>query len=1747
MFTAFFLRSAVAMIWLSCLPIAILSAAARVFGAITSLICCAGCILPRGLSANRPLFLWIFLVALLCTLPAVAAAPPETSGPLSRGLSPAEIAAALTAGSAVRSVATPCRRRLGHIPSPADTGHHAIPLATDLLRPRPQAASSADPPLPGSSRISLADTVPVTSYQASCLGLQSCLPSHGFGYDPDLDWLDNDLCSLVESGRVKEPVLGAVLRTVCWHDAGQPAPDSLAIYTDGSAPRDPLDPSPCAWSFNVWALCGGARYFVGHSEAVATHLGTPWYLGECRHDALTAELMALCWALAWLIEVGHRFAVPEVVLLDPPNRLWEQIKNTNSFPVLRVLCGILPQRFFRYITSSLGNELADLFSKWVRCLSDDPWQRCLPQWVSAFAAHDLRQWAWTFFCSGPDMLSCYTFESEARRLQSHRALPAVAPMQGIRTTTRPAEDVRCDLRVVSFNVLTMRDPTLPGHGAVTTTLSNDVGFRLFGRKHVLQRSLEEYSPNIVGFQETRLPDDITQHDDSYYIFQSRANDQGVGGCALWLSRRIPYATQGSESLVFHPSHVTVVGFSYRHLIVQISAPRLQLMVAVLHAPSLSKHPYAEVSSFWDQRCREISRRPDGSDFLILVDANARLGSAVSDSVGDHDGEEEQEAGSLFHTFVIQLGGYVPATFSAHHQGPSTTWRSALGGRHRIDYIVTPQAWSTYGLTTSVLQNFEALQLREDHKPVALSCAFGYKGKPTSYTDSRRRAIRPGLPRTTTESARVSGAFAHIPCLPWSLDVDLHCQVLSQSWCAAGTQLLDDAAIAPRAPYVPPEALPIIQRRRALCVYLRQEEKETCRRRLLIGFAAFRLACSGGRFTAAARATADHWIAAMDHSIAVAWAYFRDHGLQLRRLAAIRRAFPAARSAKRSGTCPLPALELPSGELATTASERAACWRNHFADQEAGVEVTPSEYVAAFQQYHRPCEHFVFDASVLPGLLQTESIILSLKNGKACGPDGVTAEILKLRPALSARELLPLMLKSSLSIREPVAWRGGDLVLVAKKAGVALTCSHYRSVLVANVMGKVYHRGIRSHLTPLLEESQPPLMAGATAGAGIEIPVLAIKSFQLLMGAQRRPWAVVFFDLQTAYYAVLRQTIAGNVESDASLLQLLHKLRLPPQALTELKDKLHLLAELPTLGASEHLHSLVRDLFTGTWFRVSGDAVLTLTKRGSRPGDPLADALFAVTLSAYLKSVSQALGEADMLPDLPHCRNRPLWADDDSASCLGSPAWADDFTLPQTGTSHTDLVVRVARCTQLVVTHGRSLGMTIKFGVDKTAALCCSSVERFAMPQFQVNDEGLHLLPALFICLSYRHLGGIVVSNCATAPDLHFRYSRAAGLARSLRRRLFSSPAFDLATRRVLLRSLVVSKFVHTSASLVLRTAESNRLWERYYVALLRNLLKRVSAEKQAHSYEVLRTARAASPPLALAKARAQFLVRLFRNGPLALRVFLHDHWVTHPASSWLGQLESDVRCVGAFVPTALTFFRPQHLVADLLEATFERPKWWLQQVTAAERAFLLDLEAWRVQRLHSVADRRPTVPRPFICDTCGDGFVLRKHLHAHMARSHRQFAPARHYAVSDTCISCIKWFRNVTQVQMHLRHAPECLRRASRLIPPLSIEDVRRLEAPDKQRQKLIAAGRWQAFQALPGPRPAPVTFGPRLPTAAERRPDNYLSEDVDLASLVVRFEPRESDIAWVDRHIASASVEGVRESACRFWLKKPSLSHQNS
>ncbi|CAE7291037.1 zntD [Symbiodinium sp. CCMP2592] len=656
---------------------------------------------------------------------------------------------------------------------------------------------------------------------------------------------------------------------------------------------------------------------------------------------------------------------------------------------------------------------------------------------------------------------------------------------------------------------------------------------------------------------------------------------------------------------------------------------------------------------------------------------------------------------------------------------------------------------------------------------------------------------------------------------------------------------------------------------------------------------------------------------------------------------VRRAFPKAASAKRSRFTPLPAVALPNGELAVTSADRAARWQSHFAAQECGRPVTPAAYSEQFADTTKRPQSTaptVFDRGLLPSLAELEASVLQLKRGKAAGADG----------------LLPLFVKSLLTLREPVEFKGGALMTLAKKAAAAFTCDRYRSILLSS-----------------------DLMGGVQPGVGVDSIAAAVRSFQAHVGEHP---AVVFFDVRAAYYQVVRDA-----------------------ALAELHDHLVTLIHIVDNGGSAHLEAITRELFAGTWFRLDQHVDLVATSAGVRPGDPLADVFFGLSFSAYIRSVQDSLRSQGLVTVLPPCATS-LPVDGLSVSRELPPAsWADDFAAMLSAAGPAQVVHKVTATTTAFLTHATSIGMQLSFAVDKTAALLPPQV-LFAgvceppLPDgvdkehaILVRDDITQCSVRLPAVQAYKHLGGIVTCTASLLPEIYYRFSQCTWTLRPLRGTLFGNPSIPLPLRRTLLGSLVATKFTFGSATMELHVACQWRLWARLYTSIWKAMQPRSSAAQKIHSYEVLRQACALAPPLALAKARGSLYLRVLEHGPSTLLQLWWLQWESSPSRSWLAMLRGDLDYVALYCPAVRLLLDSECPLHALTEAMLQDRTWWRRQINAAARLYFEDLDRWARRRAETpsgAASLSPRADAEYQCPFCPAGFPLKKHLSVHIARRH---------------------------------------------------------------------------------------------------------------------------------------------------------------
>ncbi|CAE7294905.1 unnamed protein product, partial [Symbiodinium sp. CCMP2456] len=111
-----------------------------------------------------------------------------------------------------------------------------------------------------------------------------------------------------------------------------------------------------------------------------------------------------------------------------------------------------------------------------------------------------------------------------------------------------------------------------------------------------------------------------------------------------------------------------------------------------HAPHRA-HDADTRGRWWDETSRVCNHCCSQGDWLLLLDANCRVGSVESPFIGSHDADAEDDAGELLHSLLGQLQCWLPATFESNMFGPGgTLLQKCTRELQRSDYVALPVSW-----------------------------------------------------------------------------------------------------------------------------------------------------------------------------------------------------------------------------------------------------------------------------------------------------------------------------------------------------------------------------------------------------------------------------------------------------------------------------------------------------------------------------------------------------------------------------------------------------------------------------------------------------------------------------------------------------------------------------------------------------------------------------------------------------------------------------------------------------------------------------------------------------------------------------------------------------------------------------------------------------------------------------------------------------------------------------------------------
>lgn len=308
------------------------------------------------------------------------------------------------------------------------------------------------------------------------------------------------------------------------------------------------------------------------------------------------------------------------------------------------------------------------------------------------------------------------------------------------------------------------------------------------------------------------------------------------------------------------------------------------------------------------------------------------------------------------------------------------------------------------------------------------------------------------------------------------------------------------------------------------------------------------------------------------------------------------------------------MPLEDGSIATTPLEVRQRWLRHWVSTLDAVVMWFSE-VLDEERWEFGSRWFEGGWDDLPSPDIIQNLFRTLKAGKAFGEDGLPPELFKLLPLHKTKIFYPLMLKSALTLREPVQWRGSEQKEIDKaKAKATAGVAAFRGVSIAEIPGKVFHKATRNKAEPPYREGVRDGACEGLRGRGSDF------GFHMLSGARRllAPsycLAAIFLDVVGAFDNFSREVV---FEGQDPVYQ----------------------AHLGATRAAE----LLKSMFRHSWASVQGIAKVMKTTKSCKPGDSWADVAWGLPYTRLLNTLSERLKEEGIEFSINFKKDGPIFSD-----------------------------------------------------------------------------------------------------------------------------------------------------------------------------------------------------------------------------------------------------------------------------------------------------------------------------------------------------------------------------------------------------------------------------------------------------------------------------------------------------------------------
>lgn len=1438
--------------------------------------------------------------------------------------------------------------------------------------------------------------------------------------------------------------------------------DRLLIYTDGSSQSQKKRRPPqwieehdtCdSWSFAVF----GENYqseslmFLGFQcQQVRYDPDAPHHLGTTHLGADAAEKEAMIWAALWRICQNHR--LPTIFLTDSMltrGQASGDLGTAVSSTPLRLLHGlfqalqeVLPGDHLRvdHVMGHSGdpaNELVDFFAKLEatnslhlrrQTFGLQKWEKVIPSlWMLLTSSPDVPRYTWNGF----DIRAPY--------------LPEASPPTAIAEVPHDfGTHAEVHISSCSANVRSLYQQP---HGHA-------------GKLAFIRQQMQHLCINVLGLQETRTPAGASSA--ANVLRLAGGDHQGQLGVELWINLAQPFAYENRKPSFFNRQDFIVVVATPRMLLVLHDHPALRIWFLVAHAPQ-SGRPQVEREEWWASLTSIIFQHVQSDKIIILIDANAATGPRDNHHVFLHDDSVSSNT-NFFTDFLYVHDLCVPST-SQVHEGPHCTWTSPIDDSlHRIDYILVRKADLDDCQHSQVLHEFD-LGHQGDHQAVALQ--MKWMTSSTFHTKKHHGGNR--VDRSRISRACIQPSLQQYDHLPWDTDISTQVQDMNNFLCTNLRNLCrPDKARPKKACFTAPtwelRSCRISLKRKLTA--LQQRLRSDILHKVMKGWSntakdkeevvqyTTSMICCKLRLVAQLHVT-DRKLRALLQA---------DKGKALNtKLQELPHDAPASEvlhhiknvigttNPKKRKSAPLPMINQENGEPCQSVHALRERWIRFFQDMECGerlpLHALEEKWIANLRRFQqKSLSLMVHD---LPSLFDLEQAFRRVKANKATGDDDIPSELCHACPTVLARIVYTQLVKLCAHGQEALLHKGGRLVAVYKNKGSQREPSSYRSLMISSHIAKTIHRSLRTHQATYYETYLQKQQIGGRRQVPVQLGVHMVRAYLRLQARQARSSAIIFLDLQEAFYRVLRPLALGDVMHDDAIAVMMQRLALPESAMEELARHLEEPGATARAALPDHLQRAVNAIHVDTHFHMEGQSDQVRTQAGSRPGDPFADVVFGFLFSRLLHAIEERLQQMHLLDSFAEGTPSTFLGNDEGHNLqmrphLG-PTWMDDLAICVSGEDAQGLEHRAAITTGVLLEICAEHGVTPNLNRGKTEIMLSlrgkgsrQCRRRYFSEQNGKQMEIVHEHGTAHVAVvgSYIHLGGKAHHSGESKAEARRRVSIANEAFGAHRRQLFQNPNIAVHRRQELFSTLILSKLSYGMESW---TFTHQALVDYIHGAIIRLYKRflRIPADCHIDDFEVLAKANLPSPKTLFRRARLRYMLTLLNcESTTSWGLFSQD-------ATWRSMILDDMDWLWNYVSRTCTLRDPRQHPEEWLYIMRYHKKYWK---TLVHRATTLDIkknsDQWQLRKTHatifehllqhgSFSCERPApeqVPTQghYGCIACRKKCRTKAGEAAHMFRCHGQTAEFRHFSDTTACPACLREYHTTERIHAHMRYSQKC-------------------------------------------------------------------------------------------------------------------------